>query len=330
MRGAIRRLTAVVIGLATGLVVWPALSSAQGQSEAWPQRNVRFIVTLGPGSGADIGARLLAERLNKRWGHPVIVENRPGGDAIIAINAFVSARDDHVLLFAPSSSFTAHQFLHDNLPYKPEDLATIVRVSNTVIALSVPADMPVKSLKELLDMARAQPGKLNWAGITGALDFLFESFLKTHGIQMSKVPYRNPVEAVNDLAQGRVQVYRSALAIAQPQLRAGRIKALAITNSTRAPAAPDLPTVTELGYPGLAVDGLVGLFGPPTMPLSLRERIAADVKEVMDADKTLTDRLTLTGQIVNPGGPVEFAKAIDEQRETIAGAAKILGVKRRQ
>jgi tripartite-type tricarboxylate transporter receptor subunit TctC len=144
------------------------------------------------------------------------------------------------------------------------------------------------------------------------------------------VPYRNPVEAVNDLAQGRVQVYRSALAIAQPQLRAGKIKALAVTNSQRTPAAPKLPTVTEEGYPELAVDGLVGLFGPPSMPMALRERIAADVKAVLDADPLVADRLTLTGQIVNPGGPVEFGKAIEEQRATIAEAARVLGVKRKQ
>jgi tripartite-type tricarboxylate transporter receptor subunit TctC len=326
MRKAIRLVSALVLGF--GMTA--ALAAVPSTAQDWPQRNVRFIVTLGPGSGADIGARLLAERLNKRWGHPVVVENRPGGDGLVAINAFVNSRDDHILLFAPSSSFTAHPYLHDNLPYKPEDLATIARVSNTVIALSVPADMPVKSLKELIETARAQPGKLNWAGITGALDFLFESFLKSNGIEMTKVPYRNPVEAVNDLAQGRVQVYRSALAIAQPQLNAGRIRALAITNSTRAPAAPNIPTVTEAGYPGLAVDGLVGLFGPPSMPLALRERIAADVKAAIETDSMVAERLTRTGQIVNPGGPVEFAKAIDEQRATIAGAAKILGVKRKQ
>ena len=299
-------------------------------AQDWPQRTVRFLVTLGPGSGADIGARLVADRLSKRWNQPVVVENRPGGDGLVAIGAFVNAQDDHVLLFAPSSSFTAHQFMHENLPYKPEDLATIVRVSNTVIALSVPSTMPVNSVKELIAMARAQPGKLNWAGITGALDFLFEAFLKTNKIEMTKVPYRNPVAAVNDLATGRVQVYRSALAIAQPQLVAGTIKALAVTNSQRTPAAPKLPTVTEEGYPELAVDGLVGLFGPLSMPMALRVRIAADVKAVMDADPLVTERLTLTGQIVNPGGPVEFGKAIEEQRATIAEAASVLGVKRKQ
>ena len=106
----------------------------------WPTRPVRFIVTLGAGSGADIGARLFADRLSQRWGQPVVVENRPGGDGIVAINAFVSAHDDHVLLFSPTASFTAHPFLHDRLPYKPSDLDPIARVSNTVIAIAVPTE----------------------------------------------------------------------------------------------------------------------------------------------------------------------------------------------
>src|SRR6202163_1261673 len=124
----------------------------------WPTRTVKFIVTLGPGSGTDIGARLLADRLTQRWGQPVIVDNRPGGDGLVAINAFVSAHDDHVLLFAPASSFTAHPFLHDSLPYKPSDLVPITRVSNTVIAVSVPVGMAVNSLAELAALARSEPG----------------------------------------------------------------------------------------------------------------------------------------------------------------------------
>ena len=94
-----------------------------------------FILTLGPGSGTDIGGRLLADRLTKKWGQPVVIENRPGGDGIVAINAFVSAKDDHILLLSPTSSFIAHPFMHDNLPYKPADLAPIARVSNTIIGI---------------------------------------------------------------------------------------------------------------------------------------------------------------------------------------------------
>ena len=159
-----RSLLAVTLALLATL----AIGTPPSRAQTWPQRTVKFIVTLGPGSGADIGARLLADRLSKRWGQPVVVENRPGGDGIVGVNAFVSAHDDHVLLFAPSSSFTAHPYMHANLPYKPSDLAPIARVSNTLICIAVPVGSPLKSLADLVATARAQPGTLNWAGVTGA------------------------------------------------------------------------------------------------------------------------------------------------------------------
>ena len=105
---------------------------------SWPNRPVRFIVTLGPGSGVDIGARLFADKLSARWGQSVVVENRPGGDGIVAITSFLGAHDDHVLLVSPVSSFTAHPYFHDKLPYDPKDLMPIARISKTVVAVSVP------------------------------------------------------------------------------------------------------------------------------------------------------------------------------------------------
>jgi tripartite-type tricarboxylate transporter receptor subunit TctC len=313
-----------LLALALALIAVAAVTLVASAETKWPTRPVRFILTLGAGSGSDIGARLLADRLSQRWGQPVVVENRPGGDAIVAINAFVTAHDDHVLLFAPSSSFTAHPFLHDNLPYQPSDLVPITRVSNTIITISVPASLNVNSLKELAAMARAEPGKLNWAGVTGALDFVFGGWLKQEGLNINKVPYRNPVDAANDLAEGRVQVYEAALAIVRPQLESGKIKLLAVTNSVRAPTQPTLPTVAEAGYPALTIDGLVGLFGPTGMPLDLRQRITADIRAVVDP--TIEDRLTITGQLTNIGGPEEFGKSIDEQRAKIADFAKQLGI----
>jgi tripartite-type tricarboxylate transporter receptor subunit TctC len=313
-----------LFALALGLVAVSAVTFMASAETKWPTRPVRFILTLGAGSGSDIGARLLANRLSQRWGQPVIVENRPGGDAIVAINAFVTAHDDHVLLFSPTSSFTAHVYLHDNLPYQPSDLVPITRVSNTIITISVPASLNVNSLKELAAMARAEPGKLNWAGVTGALDFVFGGWLKQEGLNINKVPYRNPVDAANDLAEGRVQVYEAALAIVRPQLESGKIKLLAVTNSVRAPTQPNLPTVAEAGYPALTIDGLVGLFGPTGMPLELRQRITADIRAVVDP--TIEDRLTTTGQLTNIGGPEEFGKSIDEQRAKIAAFAKELGI----
>jgi tripartite-type tricarboxylate transporter receptor subunit TctC len=294
-------------------------------AQNWPQRPVKFLVTLGPGSGVDIGTRLLGDRLSARWGQPVVVENRPGGDGIVAITSFLGAHDDHVLLAAPTSSFTAHPYLHENLPYKQSDLLPIARVSNTIITISVPVSLKLASFADVVAMARAQPGTLNWAGVTGALDFTFAGFLQAKGLNMSKVPYRNPVEAANDLAEGRVQIYEGAYAIARPQIEAGRIKPIMLTNSVRAPMLPDVPTAAEAGFPELTMDGLVGFFGPPGMPLELRERIAQDVRAVTDA--SVESRLIATGQIVNIGGPSEFVAAIDQQRARLAEVAKDLGIK---
>jgi tripartite-type tricarboxylate transporter receptor subunit TctC len=312
--------------VALALLLAPVLGATPSPAQNWPTRPVKFILTLGPGSGADISARLLADRLTKKWGQPIVIENKPGGDGIVAITAFVNAQDDHVLLYAPSSSFIGHPYLNDNLPYKQSDLVPIARISNTVVGISVPADLAAKTLKEVVEAARANPGKMNWAGLTGALDIMFESWLKSIGVDVRKVPYRNPVEAANDLAAGRVQIYESAYAIARPQIQAGKIRILAVTNTARAAAIPDVPTVAEAGFPALTIDGLVGLFGPPAMPLSLRERIAADITGIMNSDAVIKDRLILTAQIPNPGGPVEFAKSIDEQRAVLAKSAKEIGM----
>jgi tripartite-type tricarboxylate transporter receptor subunit TctC len=305
------------------LLTWLLPAAAQS---SWPSRNVRFVVPLGPGSGADIGARLFADKLAVRWGKPVVVENRPGGDGIVAIAAFVGAHDDHTLLFSPASTFTAHPYLHDKLPYDQSDLVPIARVSNTIVVIAAPASLKIGSLAELVALARAQPGKLNWATATGISDFLFESFLKDAHLEMSKVPYRDTVQPATDVGEGRIQFYWGALAIVRPYVQAGKAKILAVSNSVHIPDEAAIPTVKEAGFPTLAFDGLVGLFGPRDMADDVRERIAADVREVA-GDPTIGARLLTTGQVVSPGRPAEFAASIDEQRAVVARIAKEMGIK---
>lgn len=298
-------------------------------SPTWPQRPVKFILPLGPGSGADLGARLLADRLTTLWGQSVVVENRPGADGIVAITAFVGARDDHTLLFGPTSSFVGHPYLHDKPPYDQRALGPIARVSSTVVTVAVPPSLNFGSLADLFALARAQPGRLNWATITGVTDIIVAGYLKSAGIDMAKVPYRDTVQALNDLAEGRIQLYVAALAIVQAQMQAGRVKVLAVTNRMRAPSLPNVPTVAEAGFPALSFDGLVGLFGPPDMPAELRERIAADIRMAL-ADPIITTRLNATGQLVTPGGPAELTASIDEQRAQLAAFADLLGIKPKQ
>ncbi len=299
--------------------------SAPAGAQAWPVRTVKFILTLGPGSGADLGARLIADKLSATWGHPVVVENRPGGDGFVAITAFTSARDDHTLLFGPASSFTAHPYLHQKLPYDPRDLVPIARVSSTLVTIGVPPSLGVNSLQELFARARAEPGKLSWATITGATDLIIRAFLKTSGLDMARVPYRDPVQALNDVAESRLHLYWSAYAIVRAQVQAGRIKILAVTASEPTTILPGMPTVAQAGFPALTFDGLVGLFGTRDTPIVLRERIAADVKAAL-ANSTVVQRLTATGQVVVPGSAAEFAASIEKQRAGMAGIAKALGI----
>ena len=319
----LRAVATVVVGMAI------ALHAVHSLAQAWPQRTVKFILPLGPGSGADISARLIADRLSTRWGQSVVIENRPGGDGFVAINAFVGSRDDHTLLYGPAGTFTAHPYLHAKLPYNQRDITPIARVSSTIVSVAVPASLSVNSVGELVAMMRAQPGKLNWASITGASDLIFEAFAKSNSLDLQRVPYRDPVQALNDVAEGRVQLYMAALAIVRAHAQSGRIKIIAVTNRERAPILPDVPTVTEAGFAPLLFDGLVGLYGLPDFPMAVRERIAADIKAIL-AEPTIAARLTGTGQHIIPGTSAEFAASIDEQRAQMAAVAQVLGIKAAQ
>ncbi|MGB8548651.1 MAG: tripartite tricarboxylate transporter substrate binding protein [Xanthobacteraceae bacterium] len=308
--------------VAAGLVLSSLVSA---QADSWPQRNVTFILPLGAGSGVDVTSRLIADKLSAKWGKPVVIENRPGGDAMVAISAFLSATDGHTLFMAPTSTFTAHPLLHAKLPYEISDLVPIARATNTLIAIGVPASLGVNSLAEFVKLAKDKPGSLNYAGTTGAVDFVVSGFLKESGVDVAKVPYKDGVQALNDLAEGRIQIYSAAYAIMRPQVEAGKVKVLALMNKERAASLPNIPTAKESGFPSLTLDGLVGLFGQRQMSAELRDRISADLVEVTN-DPEFSKRVTATGQVVRPGNAAEFAAEIDEQRNRIAQAAKAAGL----
>jgi tripartite-type tricarboxylate transporter receptor subunit TctC len=304
-----------------------AVASLNAVAQPWPQRPVRFVLSLGPGSGADIGARLYAERLARLWGQPAVVENRPGGDGVIAINAVIQARDDHTLLWGPTANFVGHPYSLDKLPYDPKELVPVARVSGTVVTLGVPASMNIGSLKQLLDTAKQKPGWLNWTTAVTMTDIILEGFLKTQGIDAAHVRYKQPAEAVNDLMQERIQLYSSAYAIVRPQVQAGRVKLLAVQARNRVPGL-DLPTAAELGFPGLNFEGLVGIIASRSSNLSsaARDRIAADIKKV-SADPLVAERLAATAQLNVPGNAAEFAASIDDQTAQLAASARLLGMK---
>jgi len=312
--------------LAAGAAACAAAPAIRAQ--AYPARTVHFIVPFGPGSGTDIAARMFAERLTTRWGKPVVVENRPGGDGMVAISAFVGANDDHSLLLVPAGTFAVHPYEHDKLPYDPDhDLLPIAGLAVIVLAISVSASLGINSLDALVAFARANPGHLNAAAANGNSDFLLSGFLKSANLQIAKVPYRDIMQAPNDLGEGRIQVLSSSFVIVQAPMQAGRVKVLAVTSRERAPTAPDVPTAAEAGYPALELESRMGLFGPRGMPMALRERIAADLREVAADDPLIATRLAATGQILKVNGPAEFGASVEELRAKLAAIAKAVGMK---
>jgi len=305
-------------------------ASLHAHAQSWPHKPVRMILSLGPGSGADIGARLYADRLTRLWGQPVVVENRPGGDGVIAINALIQAKDDHALMWGPTANFVGHPYSLERLPYDPKELVPVARVSGTVVTLGVPASMNVGSLKEILDTAKQKNGWLNWTTAVTMTDIILEGFLKTQGIEAAHVRYKQPAEAVNDLVSERLHLYSSAYAIVRPTVQSGKVRLLAVQARHRVPGL-DLPTVSELGFPGLNFEGLVGIIAARSSNLSREasERIGADVKTV-SKDPQVAERLMATAQLNVPGDAAEFAASIDEQVKQLAESAKLLGLKPKQ
>jgi tripartite-type tricarboxylate transporter receptor subunit TctC len=304
--------------------------SSAGIAADWPYRTVRLIAPVPAGSASDFSARLFAERLSQRWGQPVVMENRPGADGTMGVSAFLSTADDHTLLYAISAVVTVHPITHEKLSYDPiRELVPISPASEVVLAIAASEKNSIRSLSGLVETARAQTGKLNWSSSPGLPPFVVGGFLKSSKLDISFVSYRDLAPALQDLGEGRIDVFVHALSVIMPQVQSGRARLLAVASENRMPLAPDVPTVTEAGFPELRMDGLVGFYGKRGMPDTLRDRIASDIRAVAN-DPGLRERLAGAGQTARPGTAAEFAALLEEHRRRLAGLAKTIGFKATQ
>jgi tripartite-type tricarboxylate transporter receptor subunit TctC len=329
MRRAKVRKQIAALGFVATIFASAVSASAQtpATTETWPQRPVRVIVPNPAGVAMDLGLRLFAEPLATRWRQPVVAENMPGGDGIVAAREFVTRRDDHTLLYSFPGIVTINPLIHEKLPYDPDrDFTPIASTTDNFIAIAVPASSTVKSLADLEKLARSRPGKLTWAATPGLPYYALAAFQRGNGLDMAQAPYRDFNPAIVDVGEGRIDALASGVAPLLPQARAGKIRLLAIINRERAPAAPDVPTAAEAGYPQLTFSAITGFFGGRDMPAALRERIAADVRAVA-ANPAIKERLAKMGAVALGSTPAEFAAAIAEQRAKVAAIAKTIGTK---
>jgi tripartite-type tricarboxylate transporter receptor subunit TctC len=294
-----------------------APAQAQAPSQAWPQRTVRFIVPLPPGSGMDLSARVVAERLQQKWGQPVVVENRQGADGIPAVTSFFSARDNHTFLFSFGGIVTFNHLLHEKLPYDPNELVPMTPVIDNFLGVSVTALLKVNTLAELIAAAKTQPGKLNYAATPGLPVYVLQALQRYAGIEMANVPYRDFAPAYQDLNQGRLHIIGTGIPTQVAHHRAGTAKLLFVTNRERSPQVPDVPTAKEAGFPDLTFEGVAGVYGWRGMPADIRQRVVADVAAIV-ADPDFRARVLKVGTVPRPGTPEEFAAAITAQREQVA------------
>lgn len=310
-----RSLTLAMGGLTLGL---PARRAAAG----WPDRPVRLITPAAPGSSTDVAARLYAERLAALWGGPVVVEPRPGADGVIAAEAMLGARDGHALLFGPAGVLTVTPLLRERMPFDPAtDIVPLSLVATDFLCVAAsPGLEGVTSLRDLLRTAQARPGVLNIAAGLGGLTLALNAFIRTHRLEVTTATYRSPPEAIPDLVSGRLHVLLGPLAPMLPLRRDGRARVLAVTNPERTPAAADVPSATDEGFPELEVEGTLGIFGPATMSEEARVRVAAAIVGAA-AEPGLVERLKAVGVIARAEPPDAFAVRITRQRAHWADVA---------
>jgi tripartite-type tricarboxylate transporter receptor subunit TctC len=306
-----------------------AIATTAALAQQWPTHPVRFVLPFGPGSGADTGARLITDKLSQKWGQPIVIDGRPGGDGLLSLNTVVTAKDDHTLFFGPSSIYVVQRYVHDNMTFDPEtDLTPIAGVAKVQIAVAVPTSLGVNTLAEFVALARAKPSEVSYGVAPGFSEFVFDGFVKENGLAIAKAPYRDITKSPIDLGENRIQLSMQSFAAMRTYAQTGKIKIIAINDRVRSPIAPDIPTVVEAGFPSLLASPVLGLLGPRDMPIDLRRRIAADVVAALD-DKTTRERFALTGQ---PAAPMEvdaFTAAIKEQYAQVAHIASVLGIARK-
>lgn len=310
-------------GTGLGLASFPAVVRAQSP---WPNKPVKIIVPFGAGGGTDNLARFWAERLGQAFRQPFVVENRGGGSGIIGAEAVVKSAPDGYTLLLSSNSATVNLPLLRKVPYDTAALVPVVRVGDAVTGFCVHPSTGLKSVKELVDYARANPDKLACcsAGVGTSSHMRMAMLAYRTGVKFLHVPYRGGADALNDLLAGTVHFMNDPSA--NPSAKAGKLNMLCINHSTRSPEFPGAPTLTEAGYPNSDVPLWFSIWAPAGMPAAVTEALHAKVTEISKAPD-VPARLLLTGMLPVTSTPAELVAFHDAERKTTSDLIKAADIK---
>jgi tripartite-type tricarboxylate transporter receptor subunit TctC len=301
--------------LAACAAVWPILAPA-ARAQAYPSRPVRFVVGFPAGGPNDILARLVAQWLTERLGQPFVVENRPGASSNIATEAVVRAPADGYTIMLVGPANAINPSIYDNLPFNfLRDIAPVAGVTREPLVLVVNPSVPAKTVPELTAHAKAHPGTIKMAttGIASAPHVSGLLFQMMTGLDLALVPYAGGGPALKDLIAGQAQMMFEPMSASIEPVRSGKLRALAVTTTTRAAALPDVPSLGD-SVPGYEASAVTGVGVPRNTPTEIIERLNAGINAAF-ADPTMKARFADTGGNVLPGSPAEFGKLLAEETE---------------
>ncbi|MFO1302192.1 MAG: tripartite tricarboxylate transporter substrate binding protein [Burkholderiales bacterium] len=304
-----KNMSAMAAIVAAALVTVAGPADAQGQ---WPNRAVKLVVPFAPGGSNDIISRVLADKLQGRLGQAFVVENKPGAGGTIGTDFVAKSPPDGYTLLFVSTSITTNAASGKALPYDLlKDLQPIGQVAAGPFAIVVANEVPAKTLKEFIELARSKPNEVSYgtAGIGGINHLGTELFASAARIQLVHVPYKGIGPAFTDLMAGRLQMALPTIASVTQYMQSGRMRGLAVTSAQRSPLAPDLPTVSEAAIPGFELEVWWGIVGPAKMPPALVKRINEELNAVL-AMPEVKDVLAKEAAMPRPGTPEEFGKLI--------------------
>jgi tripartite-type tricarboxylate transporter receptor subunit TctC len=300
-----------------------AYGGATFAQDTYPSKPIKLIVPLGAGGATDVVARVVATKLSQRLGQPVVVENRPGAEGVIGVNAGAKADPDgYTLVLGSSTTLAANYHLRKSLPFHPvNDLAPVsMALKDFYNVLVINPNVPAKNLKEFIAYAKANPGKINYGTATVGSKICMEMFRTMAGIDLKMISYKSSSQALNDLMGGQIQIVCEPVATSVPNIKAEKIRSIGVTSLTRVQQAPDLPTVAELGLPGFDYSAWVGIFAPAKTPQAIIDRLSKEIELVLKDPETDT-KIRSIGAAPMIGDSKQLATLLNQE---IAKAGKVV------